>query len=139
MKRRKERERVLQVLYALEYNSIPVEELLNQFETSFKKDLSQFSYRLIEKTNSNKVSLDTLIKEHIFNWDFSRLAIIDKILLRMAVAELLYFDDIPPEVTLNEIIEISKIYSTERSGKFLNGILDAILKDVRSGKVQLNH
>jgi transcription antitermination protein NusB len=139
MKRRKERERVLQVLYALEYNPIPVEELLNQFETPFKKDVSEFSQKLIEIANVNKVALDTLIKEHIFNWDFSRLAIIDKILLRMAAAELLYFEDIPPEVTLNEIIEISKIYSTDRSGKFLNGILDAILKDVRSGKVQLNY
>jgi len=138
MKRRKERERVLQILYALEYNPMPIEELLNQFDAPFKNDVSEFSHRLIELADTNKVSLDTLIKEHLFNWDFSRLAIIDKILLRMAAAELLYFDDIPPEVTLNEIIEISKNYSTENSGKFLNGILDAILKDVRSGKVQTN-
>jgi len=138
MKRRKERERVLQILYALEYNPMPIEELLNQFDAPFKNDVSEFSHKLIKLADTNKVSLDTLIKEHLFNWDFSRLAIIDKILLRMAAAELLYFDDIPPEVTLNEIIEISKNYSTENSGKFLNGILDAILKDVRSGKVQTN-
>ena len=68
------------------------------------------------------------------NWDFDRVAMIDKILLRMAVAEFLYFESIPPEATLNEMIEISKDFSTERSGKFINGILDAILKNLKKIK-----
>lgn len=58
-----------------------------------------------------------------------RIALIDKILLRMAICELLYFPDIPPKVSINEAIEIAKEFSTAGSGKFINGILDAILSD----------
>ena len=62
----------------------------------------------------------------------SRVALIDKLLLRMGLCEILYFPDIPPKVSINEIIEIAKIFSTAGSGKFINGILDAILSDLKS-------
>jgi N utilization substance protein B len=55
-------------------------------------------------------------------------AIIDKVILRMAIAEIIYFDDIPPQVSINEAIELAKKYSTARSGKFINGILDAVYR-----------
>jgi N utilization substance protein B len=65
------------------------------------------------------------------HWEFSRLAIIDKIILRMSICELLYFEDIPPKVTMNEAIEIARAYSTDKSDKFVNGVLDSILEDLK--------
>ena len=62
----------------------------------------------------------------------NRIALIDKILLRMGICELLYFPDIPPKVSINEVIEIAKVFSTAGSGKFINGILDAILSELKT-------
>ncbi len=128
MKRRKEREFALKILYAVELNPIPFTEQIEQMDSHYKKNASDFSKRIIKICSSNKDELDSKIKSQLKNWDFNRVAIIDKILLRMAMAEFLYFDSVPPGVTINEMIEVSKIYSTERSSRFINGILDAVLK-----------
>ena len=128
MKRRKEREFALKILYAVELNPIPFTEQIEQMDSHYKKNASDFSKRIIEICSSNKDELDSKIKSQLKNWDFNRVAIIDKILLRMALAEFLYIDSVPPGVTINEMIEVSKIYSTERSSRFINGILDAVLK-----------
>jgi N utilization substance protein B len=78
-----------------------------------------------------------MIKERVANWEFNRLAIIDKLILRIAICELLYYDDIPPKVSINEAIEIARRFSTEKSDKFVNGVLDSILADLRkSGRLK---
>ena len=74
---------------------------------------------------------DEDIVKHLKNWDFSRLAVIDRVILRMAIIELEQFEDIPPEVTINEAIELAKKYSTDKSDKFINGLLDAIFKRLK--------
>jgi N utilization substance protein B len=71
------------------------------------------------------------IKSVLQNWDAERVAIIDMILLKMAIAEFLEFDSIPPQVTLNEYLDISKLYSTDKSKEFLNGVLDKLLKELQ--------
>lgn len=134
MKRRNEREFALQALYALEYNKIPPHELYELFNPDQKKYASDFALKIIKLCHENEKALDEEIQPKLINWDLNRVAMIDRILLRMALAEFLYFDDIPPQVTINEIIEISKNFSTSRSGKFINGILDSILKDLRNQK-----
>lgn len=131
MKRRNERQFALQILYSMEYNDVSASELIDRMEDEHKKYASDFALKLVSECKHNKTEIDKHIMPHLKNWDYSRVAIIDKILLRMAVAEFLYFESIPPEATLNEVIEISKEFSTERSGKFINGILDAILKNFR--------
>jgi N utilization substance protein B len=73
----------------------------------------------------------TRIKSVLQNWDAERVAIIDMILIKMAVAEFLEFDSIPPQVTLNEYLDISKSYSTPKSKEFLNGVLDKLLKELQ--------
>ena len=135
MKRRKEREFALQILYALEFNHTPFSDQIERMDPQFKQYATEFSKKIIEICDEYKDKLDSEIKARLINWDFNRIAVIDKILLRMAMAEFLYFEDVPPEVTLNEMIEISKRYSTERSSKFINGILDAFLKRLRAGKL----
>jgi transcription antitermination protein NusB len=80
--------------------------------------------------------LEKLIFPKLKNWDSERIASLDMILMKMGLAELLYFETIPPKVTINEYIELAKDYSTAQSGQFINGILDNIHKDlVKNGEL----
>ena len=135
--RRVLREKSLQVLYAYEMNreglTVLSEGILSDIPNKADKD---FSLELINKVIANYDELDEKIKERVNNWEMDRIALIDRLLLRIGIAELLYFRDIPPKVSINEVIEIAKDYSTANSGKFINGILDAILNELKeSGKL----
>jgi transcription antitermination protein NusB len=130
--RRTLREKSLQVLYAFELNpdalTASMEGILSDIPLSADKE---FSRNLINKVIINRTELDDQIRKRVTNWEMDRIALIDKLLLRMGIAELLYFPDIPPKVTINEVIEIAKDYSTSNSGKFINGILDALLSELK--------
>lgn len=89
----------------------------------------QYAKSLFRTIGEKKEYLLDLIKPKLRNWDSERIAHIDMILLQMGVAELLYFETIPPKVTINEYIDIAKEYSTDQSGQFINGILDGLKKD----------
>lgn len=131
-KRRVIREKVLQLLYAFEMNSsnkeLMTKEILSDVEDDGDKE---FAFNLINQVTLHYNELDELIKGKVDNWDLSRIALIDRILLRVGICEILYFSDIPTKVSINESIEIAKVYSTSSSGKFINGILDAILADLK--------
>ena len=132
MERRKEREFALKVLYASEYNDIALDEQFNYLKQNEQKHASNFAEQIVNSCFAHKEELDELIKKKLKHWKFERVAVIDRVLLRMALTEFIYFEDIPPKVTMDEIIEISKLYSTERSDHFINGILDALLKQLKS-------
>lgn len=129
--RRKARELVLQCTYANELSGDTIEEttekLINIAELS--DDLKLFTRTLFSTTMRNKDELDAYIKQKSENWEFSRIAILDRLILRIAICEFLYFEDIPSKVSISEAIEIAKKYSTKDSGSFVNGILDAILQE----------
>ncbi len=138
-RRRQIREKVLQALYARELSHEPDELILETIVGSLKRepeifDLAKGLYlKVIEAADE----VDGLIKGRIANWEFNRLAVIDKIVLRISICELLYFEDIPPKVSINEAIEIARRYSTEKSDKFVNGVLDSILDDLKkSGRIK---
>ena len=96
----------------------------------------RFANDLLTTTIDKKEYVAELIKPKLKNWDADRIALLDMILMRMGVCELLYFDTIPTKVTINEYIDIGKEYSTEQSGHFINGILDSIHKDLlRDNKI----
>ena len=97
----------------------------------------RFGHDLLEAVRDRKEQLDSEVAPRLVNWDADRLALLDEIIMRMGVAEFLYFDTIPPKVTINEYIDIAKAYSTPQSGQFINGILDGIRKDLES-KGRLN-
>jgi len=129
-KRRIVREKVLQILYAYEMNK----ESLQPLSLEILKDVADetdkaFAQELIRKVLANIEDLDERINQRVTNWEMNRIALIDKILLRIGICELLHFPDIPPKVSINESIEIAKDYSTAGSAKFINGILDAILAE----------
>lgn len=135
IKRRQIREKVLQALYAYELSGESVDLILEHIVAPLKKEPEVFELakQLILKTIEVKGELDALIKGRVANWEFNRLAVIDRIILRMGICELLYFEDIPPKVSINEAIEIARRYSTEKSDKFVNGVLDSILADLKKG------
>lgn len=136
-KRRLVRERVLQILYAYSMNKESLETLVNGVLSDvLDKSDREFANDLVNRVLIHKDELEKMIKLRVDNWELNRIALIDKILLQMGICELLYFPDIPPKVSINEEIEIAKIYSTAGSGKFINGILDAVLSGLKeSGKL----
>lgn len=118
-----------------ELNLILLEHLLKK-PTSFNfvklssKDKIDFAFELMEVTISKDEVLRELLQPRLKNWDPERVATIDFILLKMGLAEFLYFESIPTKVSINEYIEIGKSYSTLQSGQFINGVLDSALKEL---------
>jgi len=132
-KRRVVREKVLQILYAYEMNNENLMALTNSILSDVEQEHDRkYGENLVNRVLIHKTDLDLKIEERVSNWEMGRIALIDKLLLRMAICELLYFPDIPPKVSINEAIEIAKQFSTAGSGKFINGILDAILSDEKT-------
>jgi N utilization substance protein B len=133
-RRRTIREKVLQVLYAHEVSKEPITFVIDTILIDLQDHKADFDFakQLIYKVIQHEEELDKIITKKVANWEFSRIAIIDKFLLRMGICELMYLTDIPPKVTINEAIEIAKHYSTEKSGKFINGVLDSVYEQLKS-------
>jgi transcription antitermination protein NusB len=134
VRRRIIREKVVQALYAHEISGDPLEHVnacvLIGLEGN--KPAHEFAKHLVEATVTHSTEIDKIIRTRVANWDFKRIAILDRLILRMGICELLYFREIPPKVTMNEAIELAKLFSTERSGQFVNGVLDAVLADIKN-------
>lgn len=129
--RRKAREYVLQALYMYETVRRDPAELvsLSWVNKPVSGDIRDFAISLIRDSITHLDDIDELIKKHSKNWSFERLTAVDKSILRLCICEMLYFPDIPPAVTINEGIELGKLYGGESSGQFINGILDAVRRE----------
>jgi len=103
-------------------------QLIDLFD-NLRTDQIAYSQKLFDLLLDNKDYIDKLIQDRLNNWDMSRLALIDKLILRMSTAEMFFMDDVPPKVSIAEGVEIAKIFSTKDSSSFVNGILDAIYND----------
>ena len=134
--RRKEREYALQVLYAQEYNPLPLNDAITEFNDVFDATSGEFTSDLVNLCIQNREELDEMIKENLRSWKLERIAIVDKLIIRMGLVELLYFSDIPPEATLNEAVELSRKFGADKSVKFVNGVLDVLLKKLhKQGRI----
>lgn len=109
-----------------------VQELEADVPIRWSEDEVAYARNVISSCISQREMSTELIKKHAQNWDFDRIAILDIILMRLAVSELMSCADIPIKVTINEVIELAKRYSTDKSGTFINGILDAIIEELQS-------
>lgn len=141
--RRQIREKILQALYTRELRGSDMESATGWLltpEIVEDPNAMKFFRLLTGAIEKNIEEIDRYIAAHTHNWDMSRIAIIDKNILRMALAELLYCEDIPPKVSINEAIEIAKKFSsTDKSSKFVNGILDSIFNSLKTeGKIRKN-
>jgi N utilization substance protein B len=132
-KRRRARELVLQGLYALEVAENPIEKVIEEIEQEDADPTVQdFACALLRKTAHHHQELDEVISKAVQNWKFERIAVLDRLILRQSLCELMYFEEIPPKVTINEAIDLAKKFSTAESGRFVNGILDALLKKLKT-------
>lgn len=131
--RRQLREKVLQILYAHELSNESLDFLFKELTQDVdSEDTINFIKSLTLRTIEHTAEFDELIIDTAKNWDINRIAVIDKILIRMGICEMLYFPDIPTKVSINEVLEIAKRFSTDHSDKFINGVLDAILKRLKN-------
>ncbi len=135
-RRTKAREIALQFLYQLDLRGESVLADLGDFLSDATKDpeVQEFSLRLVTGTKDLRPELDVTLAKVARNWDLRRMATIDRNVLRMAIFELLYCEDIPPKVSINEAIELGKKYSTVNSGAFINGILDRVKSEFLKNK-----
>lgn len=101
------------------------------------KEIEKFGLDLLEKTIVNFQEFEKLIADKTVNWDAERIALTDSIFMKMAISEFMFFETIPVKVTINEFLELAKIYSTPKSNSFLNGVLDNLQKELKEqGKLQ---
>lgn len=130
-KRRIGRILAVQSLYPVRINLTPPLEALGNLLKSkkYSKESVEFATRLVEEASMHLDEIDDMIKNILENWEWNRVCAMDKAILGVAVTELLYFPLNPPKVVINEAIEIAKEYSTEKSDKFINGLLDRIAKE----------
>jgi N utilization substance protein B len=115
--------------------ALPLEpDFLQEFQPS-AETVMEFGQQLLEKVITADADLLGIIEPSLKNWDADRVAVLDMIMLKMALAEFLYFASIPTKVTLNEFVDISKLYSTDKSKEFVNGILDRLLRQLTDEKM----
>ncbi len=134
MGRRLARELALKILYRYEEGDSNLSKVMSDIleAKKYTEDDKTFSKQLAETTINNLSAIDAHIVEVLKNWPFDRISVIDKTILRLGTCELLYFKDIPAQVSINEAIEIGKKYGGGDSGRFINGVLDAIRKHYES-------
>jgi N utilization substance protein B len=138
--RRIAREAVLQALYASAMTGEDSEKILKDVfkRRSYEPDLIKYITDLFESAMDNKEWCEDQIKSRLNNWEFDRVAILDRLLLIVAISEIYFIEDVPPKVSISEAIEIAKIYCNEDSSSFVNGVLDNVYKTMPSGTKEKN-
>lgn len=128
MKRREAREKAVQTLFQLDNMDMTVDEAIS-FIIDGKVD--PFYEQLVRGTVTNFEMIDRTLSEHLENWSLDRLPKIERTVLRLAIYELEYNDDVPDKVILNEAIELCKTFGDDKSGRFVNGVLSKLHRDNR--------
>jgi len=128
--RRKARELALQMLYQHDLSGNTPDTIVSTFEDlqKSKPNTREFATRIFKGTVENLTSIDEMIVQQADNWRLSRMAVVDRNIIRMSIYEFLHEKDTPKLVIIDEAIEIAKKFGTQKSSQFINGILDGILK-----------
>ena len=108
---------------------------LDDSKLVLSNDIIRYTYKLIEYTINKSDEVDGYIISKLKNWDLKRIALIDKLILRLSITEMFFFDEVPPKVSIVEGVEIGKIFGNSDSSAFINGVLDSIYKDFKKNKV----
>lgn len=129
-KRRSGRELALKILFQVDLTHVTPDEALamSSESTSADEETMAFARRLVESAVAHEQEIDELLAQYARQWPLDRMANVDRCLLRMATAEILYLADIPHSVSVDEAVELAKKYSTADSGRFINGVLGSLLR-----------
>lgn len=133
-KRTLAREFALQILYQIDITKSKAEDILENFwhyqeDQKIDTQVKDFAVTIVKGVIDNLNVIDEKIAQHATNWQLKRMAVVDRNILRLGSFELLFCNDIPAKVSINEAVDLAKKFSTEEAGKFVNGILDKIKPD----------
>jgi transcription antitermination factor NusB len=138
--KRQAREMVVKTLYEIEMGGLTGEEARKRLLTKLRDvETRNFAIRLLDGVLAHTAEADKLIAEVAETWDLSRMAAIDRNVLRLGTVELVFMEGVPEKVAINEAIEIAKRFSTENSGRFVNGILDKVARMKREVRGDIRH
>jgi len=129
--RRQARECALEVLYRLDLVGDEPENTIAEIllRKNPSEEAETYLRRLVDATMGHQQEIDAVLRKHLTRWRLERLTVLDRAILRLAAAEILYFDDVPPKVSINEGVEIAKKYGDDEAGKFVNGVLDSVYRE----------
>ena len=131
----------LQAVYADEVSQskldLSLDMILEELVEDASSEVRLYAEKLTKITIDHKESSDILIVERLKNWEMKRLSLMDKLILRLGISEMLHEESVPPKVSIVEGVEIAKLFSTPDSGRFVNGILDSIYNDSLKGLINL--
>jgi len=135
--RRRARECALQMLFQMDVAGGPPEEIFAQFwaDQASTPELKSFAEDLVRGVARERLFLDNVVAVSAENWRVERMAVVDRNVLRMAAYEMLFDEEVPPVVAIDEAIEIARKFGSEESGAFINGILDAVRKRIERGEI----
>ena len=128
----------LKMIYSKEINADQKESSIakdiSEVNGKSSKEITEYAKQIFDLTFEKQDEMDKYIVEKSSNWDINRIGLIDKLIIRMSLAEMLYVNEVPPKVSIVEGVEIAKEYSTNDSGAFVNGILDSVYNEKMRGK-----
>jgi N utilization substance protein B len=132
--RRQARELAMQALFYMDMRNNLSTGMLERFCANFtpSKKSKAFFNKLVNGVMEARGELDALIEQFSKNWNINRMSCVDRNVMRIAVFELLYCEDIPPKVSINEAVDVGKKFGTEESGAFINGIMDSIRAELEA-------
>ena len=132
MKRQKSREKAIELLFSMELSKNTYEETIETFIEDYEMDLKtidvDYIKNVVKVVTDNLEDIDSRIVNALVNWKLDRVSKVNLTILRLAVGEMLFVDDVPGSVAINEAVELTKKYSDEKSTSFVNGVLDKVLK-----------
>lgn len=132
MKRQKSREKAMELLFSMELSKNTCEETIETFIEDYEMDLKtidvDYIKNVVKVVTDNLEDIDSRIVNALVNWKLDRVSKVNLTILRLAVGEMLFVDDVPGSVAINEAVELTKKYSDEKSTSFVNGVLDKVLK-----------
>ncbi|ERK31193.1 transcription antitermination factor NusB [Clostridium intestinale] len=133
MNRKKSRRVAMELCYSMEISKDEPSLVLENFLDNYEEDKTildkEYIIKILNAVNENKTSIDSKIEELLKGWKLSRISKVNLSILRLAISEMLYIDDVPKKVAINEALDVAKEYSDEKSVAFINGILDNIYKE----------
>lgn len=135
MKRQRSREIAMELLFGMEISKNSYDETIEMFVEDYEMDLKtidlDYIKLVIKAVTENKEAIDERIKASLVNWKIERISKVNLSILRVAVAEMMFVEDVPEVVAINEAVELTKKYSDEKSVSFVNGVLDKAFKGMK--------
>ncbi|MDO5779914.1 MAG: transcription antitermination factor NusB [Clostridium sp.] len=134
MKRQKSREKAMELLFSMELSKNSYEETIENFIEDYEMDLNtvdvEYIKNVVKIATDNVEAIDEKVIQSLVNWKLDRVSKVNLTILRLAVGEMMFIEDVPGSVAINEAVELTKKYSDEKSCSFINGVLDKVLKSL---------